>query len=405
MQKAKRKVDVEMLMDQFAIELCPLEMREGLLLLTDRRTNAQYCECHIKGDVLARLATTDSPLDPEEQPEYRANRDVRVNHPAFVRMTEDAQRGRSFSNIVAEYHRDYDSDHPLKIVGGQHRFQAIQRALQFDVNEYHGIKVYFGLDKGQRMDVQLISNTNIAVSSALFDRMDETAKGPNLRDWCQSVGLLGPSQDFSDQHSRGAISVRLVRSFITNYLKGRAVNTPFEKTETTPVLCPSGDRDPTWDKLVEDNPDIWEDQGLFLAGKEFALLVASQRAAFRGKKGVRPDHPDKALNIAVASSWAFVAGLLSKNEVRLRRHYSLRQSKGNGDPLNAESLAKGRFKTDATNYRGLGNRTDAKERGRLVELFHRQAEKGTGVTFQMVQNAINQFEMKALALEIDAQSD
>jgi hypothetical protein len=69
--------------------------------------------------------------------------------------------------------------------------------------------------------VQLISNTNIAISGDLFDRLQETSQGPQLRDWCQSAGLLEGGEDFADSYERGGtISVRMARTFITNYFKG-----------------------------------------------------------------------------------------------------------------------------------------------------------------------------------------
>ena len=40
------------------------------------------------------------------------------------------------------------------------------------------------------------------------------------------------------------------------------------------------------------------------------------------------------------AAWAFVAGVLKDNEVRLKRHYSLADAKGK-DPLNAAERAKG----------------------------------------------------------------
>ena len=43
-----------------------------------------------------------------EHPEYKANREVALNDAAFLRMKVDAQKGRSFSNIVAEYRKDID---------------------------------------------------------------------------------------------------------------------------------------------------------------------------------------------------------------------------------------------------------------------------------------------------------
>ena len=149
------------------------------------------------------LGTIDSPLDSENQAEYRANRDVVEDNTAFVQMKEDAKQKRSFSNIVAEYITSFDEEHPLKIIGGQHRFIAISDAYEVGVDQFHGLKVYFGLNTEQRLDLQLISNTNIAVSTDLLDRMLETVKGPQLRIWCQQVGLLNESEDFADRKQRG----------------------------------------------------------------------------------------------------------------------------------------------------------------------------------------------------------
>ena len=106
---------------------------------------------------IVSLATTDVPLDPEEQPEYRANREIVADHTAFSAMKEDAKKRRSFSNIVAEFTTEFDEAHPLKIIGGQHRFEAMKEALAEGVNESHGLKVYFGLTSEQRLDAQLIS--------------------------------------------------------------------------------------------------------------------------------------------------------------------------------------------------------------------------------------------------------
>ena len=183
----------------------------------------------------------DVPLDPEDQSDYRANREIVLNSSAFRTMKEDAKEKRSFSNIVAEYTKEFDSQHPLKIIGGQHRFEAIREALVVGVDQYHGVKVYVGLDIRQRLDVQLISNTNIAISGDLFDRLQETFQGPQLRDWCQAVGLLESGQDFADSYERGGpISVRMVRTFITNYFLGMNLDSKkFDLTDTTPVVCPT----------------------------------------------------------------------------------------------------------------------------------------------------------------------
>jgi hypothetical protein len=82
----------------------------------------------------------------------------------------------------------------------------------------------------------------------------------------------------------------------------------------------------------------------------------------------------------------------------LVRHFAL-SANGGRDPLNAAVLAAGRHKTDPPNYRGLGYRTDAKERGRFVELFNLQAESGKGITKPSVDAAIAQYHAKRAVLE------
>jgi hypothetical protein len=111
------------------------------------------------------------------------------------------------------------------------------------------------------------------------------------------------------------------------------------------------------------------------------------------------DFQEKALNYAVLSGWAFTAGLLHNNSSRLTRHFALRAQAGR-DPLNAAALAKGKHKTDAENYRGLGYRTDAKERGRFVELFYLQAERGGGITTALIDLAMKKYHAKQAALEV-----
>ena len=193
--------DVDSVLQIFKLELEPVEKDNALLVLTDNRTGAHYCECHVRAEKLVSLGTTDVPLDPNH-PDYRANREL-TDDDAFDAMRRDALERRSFSNIVAEYIPSEGEERPLKIIGGQHRFTAIKQALQSGINELHGLKVYFGLDMNQRLDVQLISNTNITVSGALTDRLKETFRGPNLREWCQTVGLLTEGQDFGDTKPRG----------------------------------------------------------------------------------------------------------------------------------------------------------------------------------------------------------
>ena len=178
---------IALLVREFVELFAPVEAESGeLLVFTDNRTNAHYCECHVKASNFIAHSTTDVSLDPDEQGEYRANRDLVENHAAFERMKDDAQRKRSFSNIVAEFNPEQNPDKPLGVIGGQHRTEAIRGGLA-QADEYHEVKVYFGLDPDQRLDVQVVSNTVIAVSGDLYDRMLETVKGPELRDWCHDI--------------------------------------------------------------------------------------------------------------------------------------------------------------------------------------------------------------------------
>lgn len=386
------------------VETCkPLE--QGTLhLLADCCTDALFCECHVKASILLSQGTVDVPLDPVDQAEYRANRELVEDHVAFERMKADALDGRAFSNLVVEFRRPQGNEPCLMIIGGQHRFRAIEAALAKGVDEFHGIKVYFDLGTDQRLDVQLISNTNIAVSSDLLDRMYETWSGPELRTWCQEVGLLLEGQDFADKRQRGQpITVRAARTFIMNYLAGKNIDPgKFDQSITTPGIAKTGSDDQEWKTLKQSHATMWDDSGMREAGREFTALVKAQRDAFTDQVTARRtniDFAEKALNYAVLSAWAYTAGILSTNRTRIKRHFSLRERKGK-DPLNAAALARGRHRTDPENYRGLGYRTDAKERGRLVELFFLQAEKGEGINKALIDLAIKKFHAKQALSEV-----
>jgi hypothetical protein len=391
------------LVETFVDTCKPLE-QGSLHLLADCCTDALFCECHIRATTLVTQGTVDVPLDPEEQAEYRANRELVEDHVAYERMKADALIGRAFSNLVVEFRTPKDGEQTLLVIGGQHRFNAIQVAQVKGVDEYHGIKVYFGLDTVQRLDVQLISNTNIAVSSDLLDRMYETWAGPELRTWCQEVGLLFEGQDFADKRQRGQpITVRAARTFIMNYLVGKEIDPQkFDQSVTTPTIAKTGADDPEWRDLKEKHPKMWEDTGMKNAGREFAALAKAQRDCFtepETERRTNVDFAEKASNYAVLSAWAYMAGILSENPTRLKRHFLLRETKGK-DPLNAASLAQGHHKTDPENYRGLGYRTDAKERGRLVELFYLQGEKGEGISKALIDLAIKKFHAKQALSEV-----
>ena len=384
--------------ESFAELFCPKE--QIIYILKDKLTGAVFCECHVPAEKLIKNCTIDVPLDPDEQSDYRANRELVEDSSAYAQMKLDAKGGRVFSNIVAEYNIEFDEEYPLKIIGGQHRINAISEALKHAIKEYHGIKVYFNLNMEQRLDVQLISNTNIAVSADLLDRMMETVKGPELRNWCHEVGLLNKNSDFADKKQRGnCITVREARTFIINYYLGCKV-TDFDHERTDGIIAKTGGNDEEWDKIKDEHPELWSDQKLKCAGEAFAKLASKQRDFF-SEDGQKPsrEYADKAFNYAILAAWAFVAGTLSKNEVRCKRHYELpEQSKK--DPLNAEALATARHKSDPENYRGLGTRTDAKERGRLIELFYLQAEDGRGISKGLINLALSKYFAKQANLEV-----
>jgi hypothetical protein len=153
--------------------------------------------------------------------------------------------------------------------------------------------------------------------------------------------------------------------------------------------------------VKKDHPDLWADGALLTAAKEYAQLRQAQEDAFVDKSG-KPqpgtsDFRDKANNMAIVAAWAYTAGFLQENQVRLQKHYDLKKA-SKQDPLKASVLAKARHGTDPDNYRGLGYRTDPQERGRMVELFWIQAEKGGGITAKMVEVALEAYHAKHAVL-------
>ncbi len=160
--------------------------------------------------------------------------------------------------------------------------------------------------------------------------MHETLAGPELRAWCQECGLLDQGTDFADKRKRGqAITVRAARTFILNYFKGKDVDAKkFDSAQTTPLICKTGVFDSNWDQLRKKHSSLWKDKGLKEAGQEYARLVEAQRSAFKGKTSANVDFAEKASNLAIVSAWAYVAGVLSANGVRLRRHYALADTTG-----------------------------------------------------------------------------
>jgi len=126
-------------------------------------------------------------------------------------MEQDALNGRSFEDMVVEYDTSYRIKKPLKVYGGQHRLRAIEKAKDVKGSVFHGVRVYFDLSREQKVEIATVNNTSIAVPNDLLDRMREQLLGSELRDWCQSVGLLEKGEDFADRRSPDTPTVRIPR--------------------------------------------------------------------------------------------------------------------------------------------------------------------------------------------------
>ena len=187
-----------------------------LLLMYDKRSSAYYLICHLDSDALASKTDLDAVLDPEESEDYKLNREIYTDTHAYRVMENDAINGRSFEDLVVEYDTSYRGEQPLKVFGGQHRIKAIEKAVKKSVKAPHGVRVYFDLSVDQKVNIAMANNTSIAVSNDLLDRMQEDLLGHDLRDWCQTVGLLEKKQNF-DTSSKSYIE------FTKKFIKGRMI--------------------------------------------------------------------------------------------------------------------------------------------------------------------------------------
>jgi len=374
------------------VELCEYQLDLPIVLWHDERSNAFYCNCHMTGRTLASLADLEAVLDPEESEDYKLNRELYLDNYAYRLMEADAKRGRSFEDIVAEFDESYRSRIPLKVFGGQHRVQAIREAVKDKGDCLHGVRVYFCLDIEQKVDIATVSNTSIAISNDLLDRMHEGLLGTELRDWAQAVGLLQPDQGFADRRdSAGRPTVRIARTFVVNFFEGR----DFKKgAMPDPHVCKSGPR--TDERYEAVRPRVSWSQPCFLeAGKEFAGLHQAQRTAVLDRQNdSHLEYANKCMHPSVAAAWAYVAGMLQSDSASLGNHYAL-SSIVKSDPLNAAALSRARHKVvDPDTYRGLGARISPGEVGRMVQLFSLQATDATkrGITLNLANAAIKSFE-------------
>src|SRR4030043_1533387 len=152
-------------------------------------------------------------------------------------MEKDAFQGRSFEDMVIEYDTSYRSDLPLKVYGGQHRIRAITKAEKQKGSTVHGIRVYFNLSREQKVEIATINNTSISVPNDLLDRMREQLLGSELRDWCQTVGLLERGEDFADRRSPDAPTVRVARTMLVYFYMGLDANQLDDFHQ--PIICKS----------------------------------------------------------------------------------------------------------------------------------------------------------------------
>ncbi|MFH1086974.1 MAG: hypothetical protein V1737_00130 [Chloroflexota bacterium] len=351
-----------------------------ILIHQDGVKSSYYIRCCMSGEAISRLVSLDARLDPSGTDTFRDNRDLMLRHNTFQRMSRDAENQREFNDIIVEYNTSYLPERPLKVWGGQHRSRAIQDAYaKRKVARNHGFRVYFCLSKEQRSELALVSNTNIAVSNDLFDRqLEETLVGPYLREWCVKVGLLSQDEDFPDVGSRSEkVTTQGARTFIVNFYMGRdkgRQSSPdkIDYSVYEPHLCTSGVvLDAEYQRLIEkEKRGIWVDAELEQAGKAFGRLHHAQCEVVKQSGHNRRNFRTKALTPAIISSWSYVAGLLQPNPDRLSNHLSVPPvPRGASDPLNCLEMSKFKHDQDPVTYRGLGTRSDVKERQRLAQVF------------------------------------
>lgn len=335
-ENASKSENIERVVSKFSKEVPTLESKNDMQMIVfqDGVNSSYYIKCHILASNASSIIDLNAKITPEAPDSFRANRELMLGHATYLKMKSDASKGREFNDIIVEYNYDYDKHKPLKVWGGQHRARAILEAVS-STNRYHGFKVYFNLDKKQRTEVALISNTNMAVSDDTFDRMlEETTFGNTLRKWCRKVGFLGASEDFPDVGSRSEkITIKLARTFIVNYYmgldKGKTMKAnDLDKHIYVPCVAETGvSIDPKYASIMSPKGNrILGDKRLIEAARNFLKLHRTQYKAVKEKPrkiSNRKGYRNKALVISVLSGWSYVAGLLQAHRPRLLKHYKL----------------------------------------------------------------------------------
>lgn len=366
-----------------SIDTLQKKLNQKLILHHDKKTDAIYTVCDISAQTLIDNMDIDAPIDPDFQAQFRANRDFRPHDQTYIKMVEDSKQGRQFSDIVIEYDTKHESpERPLKILGGQHRSQAIKESLP-TINRYHGVRVYFNLNKDKRTELYIVSNTNIDVPSDLLDRLEEQGMLPpnKLREFAWEIGLLEVGQDFSERKAteEDDIPVRTIRTFIINFYDGKNYKGDFDNEPIIPELCTPRVNDEgsakykmIYNQIRENKIKSFKEQpDLLEAGKNFVKLHKKQFQTINAKKiKGKNEFRSKALTPSIISAWAFAAGVLQGEKIRLEKLYLLPEKSGTTDPLNVEVLRTSKLEDiDSPTYRGLGTRSSPSERGKILKLF------------------------------------
>jgi hypothetical protein len=364
-------------------------------LMHDEKSNSYYVICHFDAATLVGLCDLEATIESsEDDVMYKLNRDITEDKSAYKAMEEDALHGRSFEDIVVEYDTAYRKNKPLKVYGGQHRVQAVSKALDVKGKTLHGVRVYFALTKEQKVEIATVSNTSIAVPNDLLDRMREQLLGSELRHWCQQVNLLDQDEDFADRRNPDTPTVRIARTLLVNFFLGK------DKKEADfhqPVVCKSGGTDETYLELRK-NVD-WKDKDLLTMGTQFARLHKTQKDTVANRNNDNnAEFARKALSLSVVASWAYAAGLFLQSPDHLKFLYAIPDNAIVPlDPLNAKALSEARLKgTDPDTYRGLGTRSSPPELGRMLEVFVVYASKAAKkrITKELANAAIQSYEAK-----------
>lgn len=92
------------------------------------------------------------------------------------------------------------------------------------------------------------------------------------------------------------------------------------------------------------------------------------------------------------SAWAFAVGLLQRDKKRLEKLYQLPEKSKSTNPLAVQEMTDYKHQSDKETYRGLGTRTDKKERGKLIELFLLYSEKQESkITHPLIDLAVTNY--------------